>query len=227
MPRNMAPALISSPEDIVEYFVQDASKVDVGSPDGYVERFIHSEIYRIFPEVQSVVHSHAPSVLPYTITDVEMRPCVHMSGFLDFAHDKGQSVKKFDVSQFYGKDDIHDLLIRNKSLGAHFADFFSGPGQKISENVVLMRGHGFTVVGESIVESVFRAIYTAENASIQTTAMNMNYMARMNERKDSDINYLRNTELHDTTEMTKWSVMRPWRLWIREVETDPFYVNSA
>lgn len=68
MPRNLAPGLISAPEDILEYFVEDASPVEIDSPPGYVERFIHSEIYRKYPEVESVVHSHAPSVLPYTIT---------------------------------------------------------------------------------------------------------------------------------------------------------------
>ena len=74
MPRNLAPGLTSSAEDIVEYFVDNASPVDLASPSGYVERFIHSEIYRKYPEVQSVVHSHAPSVLPYTITGSSIDP---------------------------------------------------------------------------------------------------------------------------------------------------------
>lgn len=74
MPRNLAPGLISSAEDIVEYFVEDASPVDPASPNGYVERFIHSEIYRKYPNVHSVVHSHAPSVLPYTITGSSICP---------------------------------------------------------------------------------------------------------------------------------------------------------
>lgn len=68
MPRDLAPGLVSSAGDILQYFVEDASPVDPASSKGYVERFIHSEIYRKYPDVQSVVHSHAPSVLPYTIT---------------------------------------------------------------------------------------------------------------------------------------------------------------
>ncbi|QKX62865.1 uncharacterized protein TRUGW13939_10030 [Talaromyces rugulosus] len=221
MPRNLAPGLISSAEDILEYFVDDAAPVDPLSPNGYVERFIHSEIYRRYPEVQSVVHSHAPSVLPYTITDVEMRPCVHMSGFL------GQSVQKFDVSQFYAKDDTRDLLIRNKSLGARFAESFSRPDQTLHGPVVLMRGHGFTVIGGSIEESVFRAIYTAENARIQTTAMAIDASDRGREPDNKGLHYLQDSELVDTTEMTRWSVMRPWKLWVREVETTGLYENSA
>jgi len=68
MPRNMAPATVSSPADIVQYHVEDASSVMTSSPPGYVECFIHSAIYKKYPEVQSVVHSHLPADLPYTIT---------------------------------------------------------------------------------------------------------------------------------------------------------------
>lgn len=74
MPKNMAPATVSSPADIVQYHVEDASPVISSSPPGYVERFIHSAIYKNYPEVQSVVHSHSPEVLPYTITGMQLQP---------------------------------------------------------------------------------------------------------------------------------------------------------
>lgn len=70
MSRNMAPALLSSRTDIIEYRVEDASPVDPNSPPGYVERFIHSEIYKRYSTIQSIIHSHAPAILPFTITGV-------------------------------------------------------------------------------------------------------------------------------------------------------------
>lgn len=70
MPRNIAPALLSSAADIVEYRVEDASPVDLSSPTGYVERYIHSEVYKRYPEIKSVIHSHSPAVLPFTITGI-------------------------------------------------------------------------------------------------------------------------------------------------------------
>lgn len=68
MSRNMAPAIITSAFDIVEYCIDNASPVNAASPAGYVERFIHSEIYKKYPSVQSVIHSHSPSVVPYSIS---------------------------------------------------------------------------------------------------------------------------------------------------------------
>lgn len=105
MPRNLAPALLSSETDLVEYFVSNASPVDPTAPKGYVERYIHSEIYKQYPGVNSVIHSHASEVISYTIsgpkyslsalfklapwTDgildpigVPLKPCFHMAGFL-------------------------------------------------------------------------------------------------------------------------------------------------
>jgi ribulose-5-phosphate 4-epimerase/fuculose-1-phosphate aldolase len=66
MPRNIAPGTLSLESDLVKYHVSDASPVSTPSPAGYAERFIHSEIYKRFPEVQSVAHSHAPAVIPYS-----------------------------------------------------------------------------------------------------------------------------------------------------------------
>lgn len=68
MPRNLAPALLASEADLVEYHVADAEPVDPSAPNGYVERYIHSEIYKRYPGVNSVIHSHASEVIPYTIS---------------------------------------------------------------------------------------------------------------------------------------------------------------
>ena len=64
----MAPATVSEENDLVEYYVTDASFVKIPAPAGYAERYIHSEIYKRYPGVQSVVHSHSPAVIPYTIS---------------------------------------------------------------------------------------------------------------------------------------------------------------
>lgn len=64
----MAPANVSSSKDLVEYNVADAKSVDANAPRGYIERYIHSEIYKKYPAVNSVIHSHSNAVIPYTIT---------------------------------------------------------------------------------------------------------------------------------------------------------------
>jgi hypothetical protein len=46
MPCNMPPALVSSPEDLVEYKVDTAEEVEKNAKLGYLERHIHSEIYK-------------------------------------------------------------------------------------------------------------------------------------------------------------------------------------
>jgi ribulose-5-phosphate 4-epimerase/fuculose-1-phosphate aldolase len=79
----MGPAVVSSARDIGEYYVEDGSPVE-GTEGGYAERFIHSEILKRYPDIQSVVHSHAEDVLPYAVLGggVELQPVYHMAGFL-------------------------------------------------------------------------------------------------------------------------------------------------
>lgn len=82
MPCNMAPALVRSPDDLVEYHVESAEPVEKDARPGFRERFIHSEIYKKFPGVNSVVHSHAGEVLPYCVSGVPLRNGIHMAGYL-------------------------------------------------------------------------------------------------------------------------------------------------
>jgi len=82
MSADVAPALVSSASDFVYYHISDGSPVDLKAKLGYQERFIHSELYKRFPEINSVAHSHSQSVLPYTMNGVPMQPTFHIAGFL-------------------------------------------------------------------------------------------------------------------------------------------------
>lgn len=100
-----------------------------------------------------------------------------------------------------------------------------------------MRGHGFTTVGSCIREAVFRAIYTQQNATVQTTALltrnahlNAQNRGKKPEEKisvaDAGPQYLNEQEVAGCTLMGEETVERPWDLWVREVERNPLYVHE-
>jgi HCOMODA/2-hydroxy-3-carboxy-muconic semialdehyde decarboxylase len=80
MPRAMPPALVTV-KDIVE-LDQNSVPIDPNAPRTNGERFIHGEIYRVRPNVQAVVHSHSPAVIPFSVSpDRPLRPVLHMADF--------------------------------------------------------------------------------------------------------------------------------------------------
>jgi HCOMODA/2-hydroxy-3-carboxy-muconic semialdehyde decarboxylase len=66
-----------------------------------------------------------------------------------------------------------------------------------------MRGHGMTVVGESVPEAVFRSVYTEMNARLQLQA----------EQLQGPIEFLSELEGRSSTKANQGTLERPWELW--------------
>src|SRR5215467_12337044 len=137
-------------------FDLDGNAVDAKGRSLYSERFIHAEIYRARPEVRAVVHNHAPSLIPFSVTSVPLRPMYHMAAFI------GNGVPVFDIRKTFG---MTDMLVSDSKKGHALAEVL---GDKAA---VLMRGHGVAVVGSTIPIAVGRSIYLALTARIQSQAL--------------------------------------------------------
>jgi len=145
--RARAPGLVVA-ADIMEFGMDGEPVKDNGRPI-YSERFIHSEIYKARPDVNSVVHTHSPTVVPFSVTSEPLRPI--RAGFFY------PEVPVFDTRDAAGWT---DLLISNRELGHALAE-------KLGNNsVVLLRGHGNAVVAPDVRVAVYRAIYTEANAKL-------------------------------------------------------------
>lgn len=163
--RNKAPALVQ-PEDILSFDLS-GQLVDGQGEKVYLERFIHSAIYAQRPEVQAVVHSHSASVVPFTVSRRRrLMPVCHMSGFLN------SQTPLFEIRDHAGP--ASDMLVRNAELGDALATCLGGAA------VVLMRGHGSTVVGQSLRQAVFRAVYAEKSARIQVQAEGLGEVVYLN-----------------------------------------------
>jgi ribulose-5-phosphate 4-epimerase/fuculose-1-phosphate aldolase len=187
--RNMAPGLVT-PGDILTFDL-DGTPLDAEGRRVYLERFIHGEIYRARPDVQAVVHSHSPSVIPFAATRTPLRPLYHMSGFL------GAGTALFEIRDVGGNT---DLLIRDQALGRSLAAALG------SHSAVLMRGHGSTVVGTSLEQVVYRAIYAETNARLQSQAVALGEVTYLNEEEAALAAATNDTQL-----------ARVWELWTRRV----------
>lgn len=187
--RSMAPALVEA-ADIVEVDL-DGHVHDAQGRRTYVERFIHSAIYKARPEVMSVIHSHSPAVIPFGVTGARLRPICHMSGFL------GAVTPVFEIRHSAGEST--DLLISNQALGEALATTLG------KANVALMRGHGSVTVGTSIKQAVFRGIYTESNARLQSEALRL-----------GEITFLTEEEAQATSDMNDQHLDRPWEMWKRD-----------
>ncbi len=139
-----------------------------------------------------------------------------MAGFLG-----ASGVPVFDAGHHYQPDDVPDLLVRNQHLGGALAENFDG-----GNVATLMRGHGFTVVGESIEIAVMRAVYTQKNAAIQTATLTMLAAPRDHAPADDwDTKYLNEEEAKAATDFTRSSTQRAWELWVKEVEVCGLYAT--
>ena len=190
MSRSLAPALVTA-ADLMELDA-DSEPLPGDKRKGFLERYIHGEIYRVRPEVMAVVHSHSPSVIPFGVTRTKLRPIYHMGSFL------WSGAPVFDIRKVR-KD--NDLLIRDNPLGKALA------GALGRCSCVLMRGHGMTVIGDSVPEAVFRAIYTEMNARLQLQASVL----------EGSIEFLSDEEGRRSTVSNRGTIERPWELWRRNV----------
>ncbi|MBF8721778.1 class II aldolase/adducin family protein [Pseudomonas guariconensis] len=184
--RSMAPALVQT-EDIMQFDL-DGQPLGDDSRTPYLERFIHSAIYRARQDVMAIVHSHSPSVIPFGVTKTKLRPICHMGGFL------GAGAPIFEIRHSAGCGS--DMLIRNSELGDALAETLG------SESVVLMRGHGSTAVGESVKQAVFRAVYAEKSAQLLASSLRL-----------GDVEYLTPEEAAATSKANDGQVERPWQLW--------------
>jgi ribulose-5-phosphate 4-epimerase/fuculose-1-phosphate aldolase len=188
--RNMAPGLVTA-ADIMEFDL-DGAAVDPGARKVYLERFIHGEIYRLRPDVMAIVHSHSASVVPFgVVPSVPLRAVFHMAGFI------GTTTPIFEIRNHAG--DASDLLIRNQALGVALAEALG------AAPLILMRGHGSTVVGPTLKLAVYRAVFAEINARLQADALRL-----------GPVTYLTAGEGQSTATTNAGQIDRAWDLWAAE-----------
>jgi HCOMODA/2-hydroxy-3-carboxy-muconic semialdehyde decarboxylase len=178
--------------DIMEYGLE-GEPVEARGRSSYQERFIHSEIYRVRPEVQAIVHCHTPSLIPFAASSVPMRAMYHMAAFV------AEGVPVFDIRAAAGAT---DLLVKTPALGAALAKTLA------QKPAVLMRGHGAVIVANSIPNVVGRSIYLDVNARAQTTAIALGGKLTYVEADEAKL------RLQDVNEYS-----RAWELWRRKLES--------
>src|SRR6202047_969860 len=186
MSRSLAPALVTA-DDIMEFDL-DGNAVDPRGRSVFLERFIHSEIYKARPDVMSVVHTHSPGVIPFSVSKVPLRAMFHNPSFL------AAGVPVWDIRKDFGET---NMLVSDAALGKSLAQTLG------DKSVVLMRGHGDVTVGPYVKMAVFRAYYTDVNAKLQSQAIALG----------GEVNYLTPGE-GEKADKTNFIVLdRIWNLW--------------
>jgi HCOMODA/2-hydroxy-3-carboxy-muconic semialdehyde decarboxylase len=191
MSRSLAPALVT-PEDIMEFDL-DGNAVDARGRSLFLERFIHAEIYRARPDVMSVVNTHSPGVIPFSVSRTPLRPLFHNAAFL------ASGVPVWDIAKEFGST---DMLVRDGGIGKSLARSLA------DKPVVLMRGHGDVTVGPDVKIAVFRAYYTDVNARLQSQAIGLG----------TEVTYLSPEEGAKADAINFAVIDRIWNLWKQTVQ---------
>ena len=168
----------------------DSNPVQSSDDRPSIERFIHGEVYRQRPDVMAIVHTHAPALIPFGVCNIPLRPLYHMDGFLE----DGPPV--FDIRTKHG---VTNMLVTTPEIGQTLATSLG------ARAMVLMRGHGATVVGASIKEAVFRAVYATQNAKLLPIAMQLGQPT-----------FLDPGEARIADELHCHVLGRPWEYWLEK-----------
>ncbi|CAL9634760.1 class II aldolase/adducin family protein [Streptomyces sp. enrichment culture] len=116
----------ATPDQVVAASIDPGSPVDPLAPP---ELPLHQAIYRARPDVNGIVHSHAPHTLVFGATDLQLRPVSH-----DGAHFAGALALFTRTSNTVLDQETGEAIA--ESLG--------------DAEGVLLRNHGGVIVGKSV-----------------------------------------------------------------------------
>lgn len=185
-----APELVEA--DDLQVLDLNGTRVAGGERRSYEEVAIHAAVYRHRADVGAVVHSHSPSVIPFSVTGVPLRPIYHMGSVI------GHEIPVWDIAKRFGET---DLLVRDAAQGD---DLVAALGTRTA---VLMRGHGCVVSGADVRAAVFAAIYLERNATLLADALRL-----------GEVRSLSAGETHRAAAMLRGHAgERTWEYWVRRL----------
>jgi len=158
-----APASVEL-KDIAIFRISDSESADEHDQrKGPLEKHLHAAIFRARPDIQAILHCHAPSLVTFSIlpqtSPARLRPVVHVGA------STGASVPIYEIREHNG--DGTDLLIKTPGLGDDLAKKFEA-----DVRMVLMRGHGATIASvQGVKDLVHKGIYAVLNATIYKDAI--------------------------------------------------------
>jgi len=131
-------------KDWLVHFDYSLKKIaGVGAPPR--ESTIYTEIFKARPDVNAVVHSHAPMCVALSLADKPVS-CVHM-----------QSFRFGERVPIYPKP----IYILDDAEGADLARALD------KASAIMIKGHGIVTVGKTIDEACMSALYMERTAKIQ------------------------------------------------------------
>ena len=103
---------------------------------------------------------------------------------------------------------IVDRLNRGECSVGELTELVGSDVSTVSKHLALLRGHGNVVVGGSIREAVFRAVYTEVNAKLAAEALRLG---------DGEVSFLNEGEAAASTATNQAQSGRAWDLWKAKV----------
>jgi ribulose-5-phosphate 4-epimerase/fuculose-1-phosphate aldolase len=245
--------LIASIRELQQWNVADGSPVEDPVPgieittkiSPFSEHWTHSCIFDRYPDVNSVVHSHSPTMVAAGLLNIKdmddsLQATYHLAGFVGIG-----GLPIFDIARVYESmpDHTQNMLINNKLLGDALAEALAGntgttrfdstdsedektlpelprlPGV----SVMLQRGHGFVTWATSLEDAVYRAVYVERNTKIQMMAQN--YLACAS-ASATELRYLSHREAEESANTINAGLPKAWPGWATEVKRCGLYVNK-
>ena len=192
--RSLGPELVT--EDDLQLFTLDGEQVGGNADRPYAERFIHGAVYEARPDVLAVCHNHAPSVIPFSVTGVPLRPIAHLAAPI------GAEIPVWDIADKFGDT---DMLVRNMAQGRSLAQTLG------DRRVALMRGHGSVVAGPNVRAVTSICAYLELNARLLMQALAL-----------GEVRYLSPGEVEQTGALSSLALdslglQRAWTTWVGRV----------
>lgn len=191
--QSRSPDLVSE-DDIMEYDL-DSEPINQNGRPMYSERPIHGCLYKSRPDVNSVCHSHAYALVPFSVTDNPIRPIWVMSGAI------GAEVPIWDIREEFGLRT--NMLVTDNKKGSSLARKLG------ARTCCMMRGHGAAIATRDLRLTVLVAVSLMLNATMLMQAMSIG----------KSVNYLTEDEIAGLTDVLTGdrTLGRAWQYWAHTV----------